>query len=309
MNQPALLIMAAGMGSRFGGPKQITPVDANGHILIDFSLYDAWRAGFRTVVFIIKPEMEPDFRQTIGAHIAPFFEVQYVHQRLDCLPQGYGVPAGRVKPWGTGHAVACAAEALRGQPFAVINADDYYGRDAMQAIYQFLAANGAPNAHAMVGYQLRNTVTEFGYVARGVCQMENGFLTGITERTHIEKRGADAAYLEGDREYPLPGDTVVSMNLWGFRPMILDELWRRMPAFLDKTLAENPLKGEYFLPSVADAQIHEGLGTVRVLKTNAQWHGVTYREDLESVQAALAEMTAQGIYPTHLWDPANLNKA
>ena len=139
--------------------------------------------------------------------------------------------------------------------------------------------------------------------------MENGFLTGITERTHIEKRGADAAYLEGDREYPLPGDTVVSMNLWGFRPMILDELWRRMPAFLDKTLAENPLKGEYFLPSVADAQIHEGLGTVRVLKTNAQWHGVTYREDLESVQAALAEMTSQGIYPTHLWDPANLNKA
>ena len=200
MNQPALLIMAAGMGSRFGGPKQITPVDANGHILIDFSLYDAWRAGFRTVIFIIKPEMEPDFRQAIGAHIAPFFEVQYVHQRLDCLPQGYGVPAGRVKPWGTGHAVACAAEALRDQPFAVINADDYYGRDAMQAIYQFLAANGAPNAHAMVGYQLRNTVTEFGYVARGVCQMENGFLTGITERTHIEKRGADAAYLEGGRE-------------------------------------------------------------------------------------------------------------
>ena len=196
----------------------------------------------------------------------------------------------------------------RDQPFAVINADDDYG-PTMQAIYQFLAANGAPNAHAMVGYQLRNTVTEFGYVARGVCQMENGFLTGITERTHIEKRGADAAYLEGDREYRLPGDTVVSMNLWGFRPMILDELWRRMPAFLDKTLAENPLRGESFLPSVADAQIREGLGTVRVLKTNAQWHGVTYREDLESVQAALAEMTAQGIYPTRLWDPANLNKA
>lgn len=301
MNQPALLIMAAGMGSRFGGPKQITPVDAHGHILIDFSLYDAWCAGFRKVVFIIKPEMEQDFRQQIGNHIAHFFDVHYVHQTLETLPEGFQVPAGRVKPWGTGHAVACATSVLQNEPFAVINADDYYGRDAMQAIFQFLAADGAENAHAMVGYALRNTVTEFGHVARGVCQIENGFLTGITERTHIEKRGDHAVYLEQGKEYPLSGDTVVSMNLWGFRPMIMEQIWQRMPAFLTKALAENPMKAEYFLPSVADAQIQEGIGSVRVLTTNAQWHGVTYREDLEAVKASLAAMVAEGMYPEKLW--------
>ena len=301
MDQPALLIMAAGMGSRFGGPKQITPVDDRGHILIDFSLYDAWKAGFRKVVFVIKEEMEADFRARIGDAIEPFFEVCYVHQKLQTLPEGFSVPEGRVKPWGTGHAVACAAPVIHGS-FAVINADDYYGRSALSAIYQFLAADGAPNAHAMVGYQLRNTVTEFGHVARGVCEIRDGYLTGVTERTHIEKRGDDAAYTEdGEHFIPLAGDTVVSMNMWGFRPMIMDQLWERFPRFLEKTLRENPLKGEFFLPSVANAQIQEGLGTVRVLETNEQWYGVTYREDLESVQAAIGELKRQGFYPERLW--------
>ena len=301
MNHPALVIMAAGMGSRFGGPKQITPVDDRGHIIIDFSLYDAWRAGFRKVVFIIKREMEADFRARIGDKIAPYFETHYVYQELDRLPEGYRVPEGRVKPWGTGHAVACASQVVH-EPFAVINADDYYGVSAFQKIYDFLAQERPASEHAMVGYLLRNTVTEFGHVARGVCQIENGLLTGVVERTHIEKRGDDAAYTEdGETFVPLSGDTVVSMNLWGFSPKILDELWRRFPAFLDRTLKENPLKGEYYLPTVANAQIHEGLGTVQVLSTTDTWHGVTYQEDLAGVRRAIAQLRDSGLYPETLW--------
>ncbi len=301
MKEPALVIMAAGMGSRFGGPKQITPVDEKGHIIIDFSLYDAWKAGFRKAVFVIKQEMEQDFRERIGDKIAAFFDVQYVYQTLDALPEGFQVPEGRVKPWGTGHAVACAAAKIK-EPFAVINADDYYGADAFREIYQFLSQDRPDSEHAMVGYQLRNTVTEHGHVARGVCQMENGYLTGVVERTHIEKRGNDAAYTEdGKTFYPLSGDTIVSMNLWGFSQKMMQELWVRFPAFLEKTLQENPLKGEFFLPSVANAQIQEGIGTVRVLSTDSVWHGVTYREDLAEVKNAIAALRKSGAYPDLLW--------
>lgn len=301
MRKPALVIMAAGMGSRFGGPKQITPVDDMGHIIIDFSLYDAWRAGFRKAVFVIKKEMEQDFRERIGDKISPYFDVRYVYQTLDALPEGYEVPEGRVKPWGTGHAVACAASVVQ-EPFAVINADDYYGEDAFREIFEFLAQDRPLSEHAMVGYQLRNTVTEYGHVARGVCQIENGYLTGVEEHTHIEKRGDDAAYTEdGINFIPLSGDTVVSMNLWGFSEKIMDELWSRFPAFLDRALRENPLKGEFFLPSVANAQIQEGIGTVRVLSTDSVWHGVTYREDLAQVKAAIAELRKAGVYPEYLW--------
>lgn len=301
MNHPALVIMAAGMGSRFGGPKQIVPVDDQGHIIIDFSLYDAWRAGFRKVVFIIKEEMEADFRARIGDRVAAYLDVHYVYQTLDCLPEGYRVPAGRVKPWGTGHAVACAANVVH-EPFAVINADDYYGADAFHQIYDFLARERPECEHAMVGYLLRNTVTEHGHVARGICRQEDGYLTGVTECTHIEKRDDDAAYTEdGETFVPLSGDTVVSMNFWGFSPKIMDELWKRFPAFLDKALQENPLKAEFFLPSVANAQIQEGLGTIRLLSTPEAWHGVTYREDLESVRQAIAQLRSSGVYPETLW--------
>lgn len=301
MNHPALVVMAAGMGSRFGGPKQIAPVDEQGHILIDFSMYDAWRAGFRKVVFIIKREMEAEFRACIGDKLQNYFDVYYVYQELSRLPAGYSVPAGRVKPWGTGHAVACASEAVH-EPFAVINADDYYGADAYQKIFDFLSAERPDTEHAMVGYLLRNTVTEFGSVARGVCEIQDGLLTGITERTHIEKRGDDAAYTEdGEHFVSLPGDTVVSMNLWGFSPKILDELRRRFPLFLDDALQHNPLKAEFYLPTVANAQIHEGLGTVRVLSTSATWHGVTYREDMPGLHAAIAQLRASGAYPDVLW--------
>lgn len=301
MRNPALVIMAAGMGSRFGGPKQITPVDERGDIIIDFSLYDAWRAGFRKAVFVIKKEMEQDFRERIGNKISPFFDVRYAYQTLDALPEGYQVPEGRVKPWGTGHAVACAACEIA-EPFAVINADDYYGADAFREIYQFLAQERPRSEHAMVGYRLRNTVTEYGHVARGVCQIENGFLTGVVEHTHIEKRGDDAAYTEdGETFLPLSGDTIVSMNLWGFSEKMMDELWGRFPAYLDKALPVNPLKCEYFLPAVANAQIQEGIGTVRVLSTDSVWHGVTYREDLAQVKAAIAELRNAGVYPDILW--------
>ena len=301
MNQPTLVIMAAGMGSRFGGPKQITPVDPEGHIIIDFSLFDAWRAGFRRVAFIIKPEMEADFRARIGNRIEKYFEVLYIHQTTDRLPEGYAVPEGRVKPWGTGHAVLCCRGAFHG-PFAVINADDFYGPTAFSAIYDFLTANIDPQAYAMVGYRLRNTVTEHGSVARGVCQVENGRLTAINERTKIFKRGEDAVYTEdGENFLPLSGESIVSMNLWGFSAAFMDQLWQRFPAFLDNNLPNNPLKCEYFLPFVVDDQIRDGSAHVSVLPCEETWHGVTYREDLDSVCAAIADMKARGIYTKELW--------
>ncbi len=301
MSNPALVIMAAGMGSRFGGPKQIIPVDDEGQIIIDYSLYDAYRAGFRKVVFVIKKEMEADFRERIGNRIAPYFDVRYVYQALDDLPEGYQVPEGRQKPWGTGHAVVSARREIS-EPFAVINADDYYGSGAFAEIYRFLAEDRGENEHAMVGYQLRNTVTEHGQVARGICHIRDGYLTDVVERVHIEKRGNDAAYIDDDgREIPLSGDTIVSMNLWGFRPGFMDQLWGRFPAFLDRTLQENPMKAEYFLPFVANTQIQEGIGTIRVLTTDSVWHGMTYLQDLDEVRTAIAALRDEGNYPDRFW--------
>lgn len=299
--KPTLVIMAAGMGSRFGGLKQIEPVDPEGHIIIDFSLFDAWRAGFRDVVFIIKREMEEEFRQCIGDRMERYFRVSYVFQDMDRLPDGISVPAGRTKPWGTGHAVACCKGVVKG-PFAVINADDFYGRTAFAAIYRFLAETRDESQYAMVGYRLRNTVTEFGSVARGVCQVQNGMLVGVTERTKIFRRGADAAYTEdGEHFVSLPGETIVSMNLWGFSCRVLDELWRRMGAFLKEAMKINPLKCEYFLPFVVNEQLEDGTASVRVLPCEESWYGVTYREDLASVKTAVANMKAQGIYTEELW--------
>ena len=302
MAEPTLVIMAAGMGSRFGGLKQITSVDDQGHAIIDFSLFDARRAGFKKIVFIIKHEIEDSFKAAIGARMENFFDVQYVYQQLDRLPEGYSVPDGREKPWGTGHAVLCCRGTVTG-PFAVINADDFYGCGAYEAIYSFLSADRPDSEYAMVGYKLRNTVTENGHVARGVCEIENGFLRDITERTHIEKRGSDAAYTEdGEHFTPLSGDTTVSMNFWGFSTKMLDELNARFPAFLDRSLPENPLKCEYFLPFVANEQLQEGSASVRVLDCNETWYGMTYRADLDSVRAAIAAMKDAGVYPIRLWD-------
>lgn len=303
MNEPTLVILAAGMGSRFGGLKQITPVDPFGHAIIDFSLYDAYRAGFRKVAFIIKHEIEADFKAAVGRRMEKYFDVSYVFQQLDTLPEGYAVPEGRVKPWGTGHAVLCAKDAIPG-PFAVINADDFYGQSAYKVVYDFLTAAGAPNEHAMIGYLLRNTVTEHGTVARGICQVENGLLTGVVERTKIKKDGENAAFTEDDGASwtALSGESVVSMNFWGFREGMMEELEKRFPAWLDENLPVNPLKCEYFLPLVANALIQEHEGSVRVLNCHETWHGITYREDMDSVVSYIAALREQGVYPETLLD-------
>ena len=301
-HEPTLVIMAAGMGSRFGGLKQMTPVDEEGHFIIDFSLYDAYRAGFRRVAFIIKREIEQTFRKTIGARMEKWFHVDYVYQELDRLPEGFAVPEGRKKPWGTAHAVACCRGVVEG-PFAVINSDDFYGRGAYEEIYRFLTEHETPHHYAMLGYQLRNTVTEFGSVARGVCHVQDGMLLDITERTKIFKRGQDAAYTEdGETFVPLSGDTQVSMNFWGFTPEILDEIWDAFPAFLTENLPVNPEKCEFYLPTFVGSRLAEGKVRVRVLPCMETWHGVTYKEDLDIVKAAIRQLKREGKYPARLWE-------
>ena len=301
-HEPTLVIMAAGMGSRFGGLKQMTPVDDEGHFIIDFSLYDAYQAGFRRVAFIIKHEIETTFRETIGARMERIFHVDYVFQELSCLPEGFTVPEGRKKPWGTAHAVACCRGVVKG-PFAVINSDDFYGREAYAAIYRFLTENETPHHYAMLGYQLRNTVTEFGSVARGVCHVENGFLRDITERTKIFKRGDDAVFTEdGETFTPISGDTLVSMNFWGFTPQILEEIWAKFPAFLEENLPVNPEKCEFYLPTVVGDQLKAKTACVRVLPCSEVWYGVTYHEDLPNVKLAIGRLKNEGKYPQNLWD-------
>ena len=302
MQEPTLVILAAGMGSRFGGLKQITAVDDFGHAIIDFSLYDAWRAGFRKVVFIIKHEIEEDFKAAVGRRMEKYFDVKYVFQQIDMLPEGYSVPVCRKKPWGTAHAVLCAAQAIDG-PFAVINADDFYGRGAFETIYRFLACDRPGNRHAMVAYLLRNTVTEHGTVSRGVCQTEDGHLTFIKETLKIQlfPDGSIADIDSGER-VDLPGDTVVSMNFWGFGQDMLLELRDRFPAWLDANLPVNPEKAEYFLPFVTNALIHEGKGTVEVLPCHETWHGITYKEDMPDVVNYIAGLRRDGVYPDALLD-------
>ena len=302
MKNPTLVILAAGMGSRFGGLKQIMAVDDFGHAIIDFSLYDAYRAGFRKVAFIIKHEIEEDFKAAVGRRMEKYFDVKYVYQQLDLLPEGYSVPEGRVKPWGTGHAVLCCRGIVDG-PFAVINADDFYGRAAYEAMYDFLSKERPGTEHAMVAYQLRNTVTETGYVARGICQVENGLLTDVVERTHIEKHGEVISFTEDGESYtPLPADVPVSMNCWAFSNSMLDELYKRFPAWLDANLSVNPTKCEYFLPFVTNAMIKDGEGTVAVLPCHEQWYGMTYKEDFPTVVNAIKALRDEGVYPEKLLD-------
>ncbi|MCI8478786.1 MAG: NTP transferase domain-containing protein [Oscillospiraceae bacterium] len=307
MKKPVLVVMAAGMGSRYGGLKQLDPVGAHGQLIIDYTIYDARRAGFETVVFVIKEEMEARFRAGIGDRISQAMEVKYAYQKLDDLPAGYAVPEGRVKPWGTAHAALSVRNLVDG-PFAVINADDYYGPQAFQAIYQYLSTTqDTPEhyAYAMVGYLLENTVTEHGSVARGICtENEDHFLTQVTEFTNIEKgETCPRATQDGGATWiDLPGDTVVSMNLWGFTHSYLDEALARFPSYLDEILAQNPLKGEVYLPAVVSQLIAEGKAKVKVLHSSDKWYGVTYHEDKPTVVAAIAQMTAQGAYPEALWE-------
>ncbi len=305
MKKPVLVIMAAGMGSRYGGLKQMDPVDENGHIIMDFSIYDAIRAGFEKVVFIIKKENEALFKECVGDRVAKKMQVEYVFQDLHNLPEGYIVPEGREKPWGTGHAVLSCLSAVDG-PFAVINADDYYGREAFQIIYDFLTTHQDDEKYqyTMVGYYLKNTLTENGHVARGVCIAdEEGKLTGITERTRIEKHADGPAYTEDDGETwtKLPEDTIVSMNMWGFTSGILQELNNRFARFLEENLRKNPLKCEYFLPFVVDELLKENKAEVTVLKSPDRWYGVTYKEDKPVVVEAIKNMRFAGLYPQGNW--------
>ena len=301
--KPTLIVMAAGMGSRFGGNKQIAPVDPEGHIIIDFSVYDALLAGFDRVVCVIKPQMEADFRRAIGDRLAKKARVDYAWQTLDALPEGFTVPEGRVKPWGTGHAVLCALEQVEG-PFAVINADDFYGRGAFEAAGRFLAEAGDANEHAMVGYRIENTLTENGSVSRGVCAARDGYLTDITERTRIEPRQGGAAYTEdgGTSWTFVPAGTPVSMTLWAFRDGAREAFTRLFRDFLEKDVPANPVKAEFYLPNVPKSLINEGKGRVRLLDTRERWYGMTYREDAEKVGAAIADMKARGLYPKKLWE-------
>ena len=300
MNKPTLVIMAAGMGSRFGGCKQITPVDADGHIIIDYSIYDAVRAGFGSVVCVIKPEMESDFRAAIGDRIAEHVDLHYAYQTIDRLPAGHSVPEGRTKPWGTAHAVLCAKDLVPGA-FAAINADDFYGAGAFREAARFLSAPHAENEHAMVAYRVENTLTENGSVSRGVCTVKDGLLSGIVERTQIVPCEGGAKFIEGAEETFLPAGTPVSMNMWAFSHSMLEEMETRFPAWLDENVAKNPLKCEYFLPLIPNLLIQEGKGSVRVLNTAERWYGVTYHADLEKVQAAIEQMRVSGQYPRRLW--------
>ena len=307
MEKPILVVMAAGMGSRYGGLKQIDPVGSQGEAILDYSLFDAHEAGFETAVIIIKEAIKKDFMDTVGARLqkAPM-EIRYAYQELDKLPQGYTVPEGRTKPWGTCHAVVCAREAIGSAPFAVINADDYYGKAAFREIYNYLSAHGDDGKYryCMVGYELGKTVTDNGSVARGVCQVnEQGYLESVVERTKIEKCEGGIRFTEDDGKTwtPLGDKTTVSMNMWGFTPSFAAESQARFPAFLDKALEENPMKGEYFLPSTVSALLAEDKATVKMLYSPDKWYGVTYAADKPVVVEALRTMTAQGLYPDGLW--------
>ena len=301
--KPALIILAAGLGSRYGGMKQIDPVDRDGCAIIDYSIYDAHRAGFEQIILVIKKEHQQDFEQTVIARTNGKVDIQFAYQSLDMLPEGIEIPEGRTKPWGTAHAALCAKDLVNG-PFTAINADDFYGASAFKQIHDFLIAGHGDDAHAMVGFRARNTMTENGSVSRGVCKTDaDGDLTEIIERTRIEYHNGDIAYTEdGGKTYTaISPDTLVSMNMWGFGASMMNELERRFAPFLKENLPKNPLKLEYFLPYVPDCLIKEHKGTVKVLPNEDKWYGVTYADDMPMVREAIVALKDKGAYPEHLW--------
>ena len=307
MKKPVLVVMAAGMGSRYGGLKQIDPVGSCGEAILDFSLFDAHEAGFETAVIIIKEAIRKDFMDTVGKRLEKCpMEIRYAYQELDKIPEGFGIPAERTKPWGTSHAVLCAKEVIDGAPFAVINADDYYGKSAFKEIYHFLANNQDDEKYryCMVGYELGNTVTDNGSVARGVCQTdENEYLVNVVERTKIEKYEGGIHYTEdeGATWADLGFSTPVSMNMWGFTPSFLTEIGDRFPEFLAVDVPKNPAKAEFFLPRTVSELLAENKATVKVLHSADKWYGVTYAADKPQVVAALQDMADRGLYPNGLW--------
>lgn len=296
MTEPTLLVLAAGMGSRYGGLKQMDPIGANGETIIDYSIYDAVRAGFRNVVFVIRRDIERQFREVVGARFEKKIAVEYVFQELDKLPSGFSVPANRTKPWGTGHAILMASDTIRG-PFAAINADDFYGPNSFRMLAGHLAS-GSPD-FAMVGFVLRNTLSEFGSVARGVCRTtHDGFLESVTEMTKIERDGAGASAVGPDGMNRLTGDETVSMNMWGFMPSLFGELRERFAAFLKENGSAE--KSEFYIPSAVNELVQAKRARVKVLRTPDSWFGVTYREDRPFVVKSIRDLIARGDYPEKL---------
>ncbi len=298
-----LVIMAAGMGSRFGGLKQIEPLGPDGEIILDYSVFDAARAGFDKVVFIIKKEIEDDFKKVTEGKYESRIKVEYAYQELDNLPEGFTVPEGRVKPWGTAHAIYSCKDLVDG-PFAVINADDYYGAETFRVIYDELTREKEEKDiynFSMVGFRIENTLTENGHVARGVCKIEDGIMTDIVERTKIMYRDGKIMYTEDDESWTeIPEGTPVSMNLWGFTEEIFAEIEKRFSVFLEKN-KDNPLKCEYYIPLVVDELVKEGKAEIKALTTPEKWYGVTYKKDADAVKAAFKEKTDSGLYPSPLW--------
>lgn len=298
MKKPKLVVMAAGLGSRFGGLKQMEPITDENEIILDFACYDAVKAGFEDIIFIIKPEMEEVFKERVLAPMVGHVNTSYVFQDMDQLPDGYSVPEGRVKPWGTCHAVMAASELLDG-PFAVINSDDYYGVDAFAKVYDFLAGNDDERTFCMAGYYVENTLSDQGTVTRGVCMTEGGYLTGIDETKEIG-RGEDGV-ITGAGGKVIDEGTVVSMNFWGFTGAMMDEMVSGFPAFLDSAMKNDPMKAEYLLPIEVGRMLSEDKCRVRVLEATDKWYGVTYKEDKEIVMDAFRKMKAEGKYPQKLW--------
>jgi dTDP-glucose pyrophosphorylase len=296
--KPTLLILAAGMGSRYGGLKQIDPVGPHGEAIIDYSMFDAIHAGFGKIVFVIRPAFEEAFRKNIGSKLDGLVEVDYVYQELDSCVEDFEVPAHRENPWGTGHAVLSARDAVTDH-FAVITADDYYGPNSYQMMAHYL--RDQPEDYGMVGFSLRQTLSEHGDVSRGVCQCNRQvYLDKVTERTKIKKKGTGAVFWDEDGQLQdLTGDEIVSMSFWGFSPQVFIHMGRLFRAFLQERGQE--LKSEFYIPTVVDHLIAEGTTRTKVMLTPDQWFGVTYREDKEKVQKKIAALVTQGVYPDNLW--------
>lgn len=304
MTKPSLVVMAAGMGSRYGGLKQIDPIGPNGELIIEYSVYDAIKAGFGKVIFIIKEELYETFKEVIGSRIEKFIDVEYVFQDINNVPQEFNVPQDRVKPWGTGHAVLCCKKIVD-TPFAVINADDFYGQTTFKLVHDYLVANKDEYRYAMAGFILENTLTEFGSVARGICEVsEDNSLKSITERTQIKRFDNKVMYTEDSEDWiELDKESIASMNIWGFMPTIFDELDKEFPKFLENS-KDNILKAEFYLPSVVDNMIKTNKATVNVLTSHEQWYGVTYKEDKSFVKDSINKLMGD-IYPQNLWEDIN----
>ena len=305
--KPVLLVMAAGLGSRYGGLKQLDKIGPNGEIILELSSYDAIKSGFEKIIFILRAEIVEEFKELIGNKLSQFAEIEYVIQDMNNIPEGFNIPTGRVKPWGTGHAILCAKDIVK-SPFLVINADDYYGQESFKLMYDYLSTNTEENHHAMVGYKLKNTLSENGHVARGICTVEDGELKEIVERTKIIKRGESAFYTEDEKEWiELDYNSIVSMNMWGFMNSIFEITEEGFKNFLQNNLNNNPLKAEYFIPLVVSDLINSGKGKVKVINSKDKWYGVTYQEDKALVKEAIERMIDEGKYKKNLWDEVNKN--